>query len=894
MTRVLTSAALIWLGAAVLWAQSGTTARPQAAKPQATPPAQTQPPRTATPSNPAAPAATQAVASPTNAVKYQAWVKQYCVGCHNSRNPLPANDPVNLETADLENLLPQAAMWERVLRKLSVRAMPPQGSPHPSEADYVGFTSWLAGSLDRSWQGKATPGRYVVHRLNRTEYGNAIRDLLALDIDVTELLPSDGGNFGFDNIAASLGTSPLLLERYLTAAQRISAMAVGDPNVRAGTTEYSISRELTQSRHIEGLPLGTRGGTSITHVFPADGEYKLFGRLVRGVEEGYSGVEGLETPHTFVITVDGEEVYSADIGGPKDHEVQAKDMNEAKTLIDARMSGRVFVTAGPHDVGFTWRERPSQRQDVWHPAQRDSQEVHMIGGLARLKTVGVEGPYNVKGVNASSPSRERIFVCRPATAADSSTGSASSRAQSRDDEGAPASADASASSRRSSPDVRAREDGCAEKIFTNLTRRAYRRPVTAADVEPPMTFYKQAREGNGDFDAGIRAGLSRILASPSFLYRIERDRAGVRAGAAQPVSDVELASRLSFFLWSSIPDDRLMNLAAAGRLREPGVLAAQVRRMVADERADALINNFTGQWLQLRNLEAKVQPDLLMFPDFDENIRRAFRRETEMLFGYILRENRSALELLSADYTFVNERLARHYGIPGVYGSRFRMVTLTDPNRRGLLGHGSVLSLTSVATRTSPVFRGKYILSTFLNTPPPPPLPNVPTLEESNKEDAPKTVREQLERHRSNPVCASCHRVIDPPGFALEKFNSVGQWRETGEGGATIDTAGMLADGTKVDGPVALRNAILSRPDAFATVLTERLMTYALGRGVEPSDMPVVRSIVKKASQNRYRLETIVQSIVASAPFQMRTRLEPGDNTNRVAQSLPERPVSVP
>jgi mono/diheme cytochrome c family protein len=857
MKKALTSAALIWLGAAVLWAQSGTTARPQTAKPQATPQAQTPAARTAAApaqSTPAAPtAASPAGPSPADAAKYQAWVKQYCVACHNSRNPLPANDPVNLENPNLENLLPQAAMWERVLRKLSVRAMPPQGSPHPSEADYAGFTSWLAGSLDRSWQGKSTPGRYVVHRLNRTEYGNAIRDLLALEINVAELLPSDGGNFGFDNIASALGTSPLLLERYLTAAQRISAMAVGDPNVRPGTTEYGISREFTQQRHIEGLPLGTRGGTLITHVFPADAEYKLFGRLVRGVEEGYAGVEGLETPHTFVITVDGEEVYSAEVGGKKDHEVQVKDMNEAQALVDARMAGKVFVTAGPHDVGFTWKERPSERQDVWHPAQRDSQEVHMIGGLARLKVVGVEGPYNVKGVSASSPSRERVFVCRPANAAD--------------------------------------ETACAEKIFTTLTRRAYRRPVTAADVEPPMTFYKQARDANGDFDAGIRAGLSRVLASPSFLYRIERDRAGVRAGAAHPVSDVELASRLSFFLWSSIPDERLMTVATAGRLREPGVLAAQVRRMVEDERADALINNFTGQWLQLRNLEAKVQPDLLMFPDFDENIRRAFRRETEMLFGYILRENRSALELLSADYTFLNERLARHYGIPGVYGSRFRQVKLTDPNRRGLLGHGSVLSLTSVATRTSPVFRGKYILSTFLNTPPPPPLPNVPTLEESNKEDAPKTVREQLERHRNNPVCASCHRVIDPPGFALEKFNSVGQWREAGDGGATIDTGGMLADGTKVDGPVALRNAILSRPDAFATILTERMMTYALGRGVEPSDMPVVRSIVKKASQNNYRLESIVQSIIESAPFQMRTRLEPAET--RVTQG-PERPNGVP
>jgi mono/diheme cytochrome c family protein len=857
MKKALMSAALVWVGAAVLWAQAGTASRPQSTTaPRASSPApvqpQTTPARTQAPAKPAAPVA-QAAAAPDQTAKYQAWIKQYCVNCHNSRTASPANDPVNLETAGLTDLVPHAATWERVLRKLSVRAMPPQGMPHPTEAEYAGFTSWLAGSLDRAWQGKSTPGRYVVHRLNRTEYANAIRDLLALDIDVSELLPSDGANFGFDNIASALGTSPLLLERYLTAAQRISTLAVGDPDVLPGTTEYSISREFSQNLHVEGLPLGTRGGTVVTHVFPADAEYKLFGRLVRGVEEGYAGVEGNETPDTFVITIDGEQVYTAEIGGKQDHDVQAKDMNEAKALVDARMTGKVFVTAGPHEVGFTWKERPGRRQDVWQPALRDSQEVHMIGGLARLKTVGVEGPYDVKGVSASA-SRDRLFVCSPASAAD--------------------------------------ESACAEKIFTNLTRRAYRRPVTAADVEAPMAFYKEAREGNGTFDAGIRAGVARVLASPSFLYRIERDAAGVRAGTAHPVSDVELASRLSFFLWSSIPDQRLMDAAMAARLRQPGVLAAQVKRMVADERADALINNFTGQWLQLRNLESKVAPDLLMFPDFDDNIRKAFRRETELLFGYILRENRSAMELLSADYTFVNERLAKHYGIPGVYGSRFRQVKIADPNRRGLLGQGSLLSLTSVATRTSPVFRGKFILTTFLNTPPPPPLPNVPTLEESNKDAAPKTVREQLERHRNNPVCASCHRIIDPAGFALEKFNSVGQWREVTETGAAIDTGGVLADGVKVDGPIALRNAILSRPDAFATVLTERLMTYALGRGVEPSDMPVVRSIVKKAAPNNYRLESIVQSIVESAPFQMRTRLESAEPT-RVAQSL-ERPVSVP
>ena len=855
MKKALMSAALVWAGAAVLWAQagSGSSSRPpSAAAPRVSSPAPAQPQASAPPRTQPA-GATQAAAAPDQAAKYQAWLKQYCINCHNSRTASPANEPVNLETASLTDLVPHAATWERVLRKLSVRAMPPQGMPHPTEAEYAGFTTWLGNSLDRAWAGKSTPGRYVVHRLNRTEYANAIRDLLSLEIDVTERLPSDGANFGFDNIASALGTSPLLLERYLTAAQRISTLAVGDPDVRPGTTEYSISREFSQNLHVEGLPLGTRGGTIVNHVFPADAEYKLFGRLVRGVEEGYAGVEGNDTPDTFIITIDGEQVFTAEVGGKQDHEVQVKDMNEAKALVDARMTGKVFVTAGPHEVGFTWKERPSRRQDVWQPALRDSQEVHMIGGLARLKTVGVEGPYDVKGVSHSA-SRDRLFVCKPASAID--------------------------------------EPACAEKIFTNLARRAYRRPVTADDVDAPMTFYKQARE-DGGFDAGIRAGVARILASPSFLYRVERDPVGVRPGVAHPVSEVELASRLSFFLWSSIPDERLMNLATAGRLRQPGVLAGEVKRMIADERADALIDNFTGQWLQLRNLESKVAPDLLMFPDFDDNIRKAFRRETELFFGYILRENRSAMELLSADYTFVNERLAKHYGIPGVYGTRFRQVKITDPNRRGLLGQGSILSLTSVATRTSPVFRGKFILTTFLNTPPPPPLPNVPTLEESNKDAAPKTVREQLERHRNNPVCASCHRIIDPAGFALEKFNSVGQWRETTETGAAIDTGGVLADGTKVDGPIALRDAILSRPEAFATVLTERLMTYALGRGVEPSDMPVVRSIVKKAGANNYRLSSIVMSIVESAPFQMRTRLEPAEATTRVAQSL-ERSVSVP
>ena len=820
MTKWIASTAVICAGTVLMLAQAPTTPKPAA------------PVRAAAQSS-SAPSGSPAASAKT----YRAFLNQYCVNCHNTKAPQPTSHPVDLEKASLDNLLADAETWERVLRKLSVRAMPPQPMPRPQESDYVGFTTWLANSLDSAWAAKGSqPGLYVVHRLNRTEYGNAIRDLLALDIDVTSLLPSDDADHGFDNIAASLKTSPMLLDRYVTAAQRISTLAVGNPKAAPGTMEYSISREFSQNAYIEGLPLGTRGGTVVRHIFPADGEYKLSARLFRGVEEGYVGVEGNDTPHTFVITIDGEEVFSTTIGGPEDHEKQAKSLTEMKPVIDDRMTARVKVAAGPHDVGFTWRERPAKEQSVWQPALRDSQEIHMVGGVPKIRTATIEGPYNVTGVSAS-PSRDRIFVCRPASAAE--------------------------------------ETACATRILTNMTRRAYRRPVTTTDVQAPLDFYRQARQNGETFDAGIRAGLTRVLSSTSFIYRMENDAPGVKPGASHQVSDVDLASRLSFFFWSSIPDEKLLNLATSGQLRQPGVLAAEVKRLIADERADALVSNFTGQWLQLRNLESKVSPDLLMFPDFDDNIRKGFRRETEMLFGYILRNDRSTMELLNADYTFLNERLAKHYGIPGVYGERFRQVKLTDPNRFGLLGHGSVLSLTSLATRTSPVFRGVYVLTTLLETPPPPPPPDVPALDESNKgkDTATKSVRDQLEMHRQNQPCASCHRVIDPPGFALENYNSVGQWRTT-DNGMKVDANGVFADGSKLSGPVELREAILRRPEAFASVVTERMMVYALGRGLDPADMPVVRRIVKKAGQNNYRLSTIVSEIINSAPFQMRTRLD--------------------
>jgi hypothetical protein len=823
MRRGAGTIALVWLAAVTAGAAQGPAARP---------------------TTPAA----------TEAQQHRAWLNQYCVSCHNSRTAQPSNDPVNLETVDVTDLLPHAATWERVLRKLSVRAMPPQGMPHPVETEYVAFTKWLAGSLDRAWSVRVQPGEYVLHRLNRTEYGNAIRDLLGLDVDVADLLPSDGGNFGFDNIADSLRTSPLLLERYVTAAQRISALAVGDPATRPGTTDFAISLEVTQSGHVDGLPLGTRGGRMVRHIFPADGEYELSARLNRTVLNGYAGVEGWDHPNELVFMVDDDIVHTVKVGGPEDHEASVKDPIGMVAKLDERLKTRVTLTAGPHDIAVTWRERSIIRQDVWEVSQRDSQEVHFAGGLPRLRTMSVTGPFKVTGVTPGTVARDRLFVCRPASV------------------------------RRSSPETAASEGECAQRILSTLARRAYRRTLSQADIDAPLSFYRQAREAGGSFEQGIGAGVARVLASPSFLYRMERDPAGLPAGTPRRVSDTELASRLSFFLWSSIPDQRLMTLATAGQLRNLAVLEAQVRRMIADRRADALVSNFTGQWLQLRSLESRVTPDLLMFPDFDDNIRKAFRRETELFFAHILRSNRSALDLLDADYTFLNERLAKHYGIGGVYGSRFRLVKLADANRRGLLGHGSLLSLTAVATRTSPVQRGKLILTTFLDTPPPPPLPSVPTVEESNKSATGRhTVRQQMELHRSNAVCASCHRVIDPPGFALENFNPVGQWRDKDADGVPIDAAGVLADGTKVDGPVALREAILKRPEAFATTVTERLLTYALGRGLEPSDMPVVRRIVRQSAPNRYQLTSIIMGIVNSVPFQMRATLQPAES--RVARA---------
>jgi hypothetical protein len=773
-----------------------------------------------------------------------AMLDKYCVDCHNDAE---RTGDISFEHVRPQNVVKDARVWEAAIKKLRLGMMPPRTEPQPDHAVRDEFVAALEDTLDAAAAAEPYAGRQPVHRLNRAEYANAIRDLLGVEIDVAELLPSDGGDFGFDNIAAVLTTSPLLLERYLTAALRVADAAVGNPDAVPTNTAYKIPVDVTQDGHLEGLPLGTQGGTVVTHNFPADADYVLSGRLLRTVAEGYVGVEGHDTPHEFVIAVDGEQVYSAPIGGPEDHKESAADIVASRVVIDERMtSPRIPIKAGPHEVAFTWVERPAVEQNAWQPSLRDTQEAHNPAGLPRLETANIAGPYDVRGVS-ETPTRDRIFVCKPATPAD--------------------------------------EPACAHDIFAALAKRAFRRPVNDADFAAPLQFYADERAEGGGFDGGIRAGLSRLLVSPSFLFRAERDDADLPAGAAHRVTDVELASRLSFFLWSSIPDDELLALGIDGKLSSPSVLEAQVRRMLADPRADALVENFTGQWLQLRNLEQRVVPDLLMFPDFDDNLRKAFRRETELLFSHVLRENLSVLELLTADYTFANERLARHYGIPGVYGSRFRKVALEDPNRRGLLGHGSILSLTSAATRTSPIIRGKYIMANILNSPPPQPPAVVPALEDSKPKDRPSTVREQLELHRRNPTCAACHRNLDPLGFALENFDAVGQWHDQTIDGLPIDAAGILADGTAVDGPVALRAALTAKPEIFASTVAEKLLIYALGRGLAPADMPVVRAIVRNAAKDDYRLSAIVLGVVDSLPFQMRTKIAEPNALPTVAQT---------
>ena len=747
---------------------------------------------------------------------------KYCVGCHNPRTK--AGDLV-LETVDYNAIPAHAEMWEKVVKKLRSGTMPPPGAPRPDAASYNAAASWIETRLDAA---QPYAGRPALHRLNRAEYANVIRDLLHLDVDVNALLPPDDSAFGFDNVADVLGVSPALQEQYLGAAAKIAALAVGDPAQSPTTHTWRIPQDLSQDQHVEGLPLGTVGGTSVRHNFPLDGEYRLQAKLYR---TNLNIMRGLQSVHGVEFSVDGKRVYLAKIGGPEDLAAMYDAPTDTGDAVDARLQVVLPISAGPHTVSVAFLQdsqfaEPSRLQSF----VRSSVDNFDWAGHPHLQVLSVAGPFKPAGVS-ETPSRKHIFICKPTKASE--------------------------------------ETPCAQQIVSTLLRRAYRQAPSMADVDRVMKFYTSGRAA-GNFDRGIQAALERILASPKFLFRAEREPAGVKPGSVYPVNGLELASRLSFFLWSSIPDDALIE--AAGKLDSDATLDREIRRMLADPRSDALVNNFAGQWLQLRNLR-NFQPNTDLFPDFDDNLRQGFRHETELLFQSVLREDRSVLDLMTADYTFVNERLARHYGIPNIYGSRFRRVPIRDEARKGLLGQGSILALTSHAERTSPVVRGKWILENLLGLQVPPPPPGVPPLPEKKDGDKPRTMREQMAEHRANPVCAACHKTLDPIGFELENFDAVGAWRSV-DAGARVDASGELADGTKVNGVVELRQSLLSRPENFVTTVTAKLLTYALGRGLDARDMPQVRAIVRNAKRDNYKLSTLILSVARSTPFRMSTAVE--------------------
>ena len=760
-----------------------------------------------------------------------AVLDRYCVTCHNARvvdgagaapSPLAAQlraVGLALDRLDPSNAAEDAAAWEAVVRKLRAGAMPPLGRPRPDEATVDRVASHLEASLDRAAAAAPDPGRRpALHRLSRTEYANAVRDLLGLDdlpkeLDIEVLLPADNAASGFDNLAELLFVSPTLMERYLAAARKISRLAVGDPTMPPIVDTWQLDRDLVQDGHLEGLPLGTRGGIRVRSHLPLDGEYLVTVQFARAARE----------PHDVEVSVDGRRVELFTVGeNPPERLASGVFAFDA----DPDVQVRVPLRAGPREVAVAFLPKSGAAHEGLVRSSRSRSRQPSVASLI------VSGPYGADGAG-DTPSRRRILTCRPRT-------------------GAPA----------------ADEIACARSILGTLARRAYRRPVTAGDLDRLLPFYERGR-AEGGFERGVQRAVERLLLSPEFLFRVERTPEGARAGDVYAVSDLELASRLSFFLWSSIPDDELLDAAVRGGLREPGALDAQVRRMLADPRSAALVDNFAEQWLFLRDIDAK-EPDALFFPGFDENLRQAFRRETSLFADSVLRGGGSVLELLTASHTFVNERLARHYGIPHVYGSRFRRVELDSPVRQGLLGQGSILTLTSYATRTSPVLRGKWILENLLGSPPPPPPPDVPALDETTESGEPRSMREAMEQHRANPACASCHARMDPLGFALENFDAVGRWRTLSESDEPIDASGVLPDGRRFEGPAGLRAALLQAPDQFVHTVTEKLLTYALGRGVEHFDAPTIRAVVRDAERDGWRFESIVSGIVNSTPFQMR------------------------
>ena len=753
-------------------------------------------------------------------------VQTHCVRCHNDR-ALTGN--LSLEGLDPNDVSGHAEVWEKVVRKLRAGAMPPAGPARRDDAVYDGLLAHLETELDQLAEDSLDPGRTATfRRLNRTEYQYSIRDLLALEIDVTELLPRDDAAFGFDNVNSG-GLSPTLMERYLTAAQKTSRLAVGSRTPAAGSRVVVLPADRTQEDHVDGLPFGTRGGTALAHTFPADGDYEIQVRLQRNRNEN---VEGLTEPHDVEVTLDGERLQVFVMEPTRETVIQANSTYYADAGSDNHLNVRVSVTSGPHLVGASFiKKNSSLVETTRQPYQAHFNMDRHPRQQPAVRTVSIAGPFDPTGVG-ETPSRDRIFSCRPTT-------------ESADD-----------------------AEACATSIIAELARRAYRRPVVTDDLDQLVSFYHRGY-ANGGFESGVEAALRALLASPEFLFRIERDPDGVGPLVAYRVSDLELASRLSFFLWSSVPDDELLEAATANELRDPEVLAAQVHRMLDDPRAEALTTNFASQWLHLRNLDA-AQPDPRLFPDFDDNLRQGFRRETQLFFESILSEDRSALDLLTADYTYLNERVAKHYGVPYVYGDHFRRVSLPESSpRAGLLGHGSILTVTSYATRTSPVLRGKWILENLLGTPPPPPPANVPPLDETRSNTHVVSMRARMEAHRQNPACAVCHRIMDPAGLSMENFDAIGRWRAA-EGGAAIDATGSLPGGTDFDGVAGLRGALLDRPEVFVGTVTEKLLIYALGRGLEHTDAPAVRAIVREAADDEYRLSSLVLGVVQSAPFQMR------------------------
>ncbi len=757
---------------------------------------------------------------PSTAAPHVTLVDEYCLSCHDEDHK---KGELALDAIEADAVGRHPDVWEKVVRKLRARQMPPIGKERPDDATYDAVIASLEKSLDRAAAAHPNPGRTAaIRRLTRTEYRNAIRDLLDLDVDVASLLPADESSYGFDNITVG-DLSPTLLDRYVAAAEKISRVAVGRPGRAPGGETFRVPADLTQEDHLDGLPIGTRGGALVHYTFPLDGEYEIQIRLTRDRDEH---VEGLSEPHEVEVLLDGTRLQAFTVTPPG----RGDNAPGSHESVDQHLHLRVPVTAGPHAVGVTFPKKPTLLVETpRQPYHAHFNSYRHPRIQPAIYSVSIVGPYSATGPG-DTPSRRRIFVATPA-----------------------------------SPD---RDDRAARQILATLLRRAYRRPVTDTDLEGPFNLYRAAR-AEGTFDDGIETALSAVLVSPHFLFRVERDPAGIPASTAYRISDLDLASRLSFFLWSSIPDDELLDAAVAGRLHEPAVLEHQVRRMLADDRSNALVTNFAAQWLRLRNLDA-ISPDMRRFPDFDDNLRQAFRTETELFVEAVLREDRSALDLLHANFTFVDERLAKHYGIPHVYGTRFRRVTLDEDSwRGGLLRQGSILTVTSYATRTSPVLRGKFVLDTLLGVPPPPPLPDVPALKD-NTVNGSLSVRHRLAEHRNHAQCAACHNLMDPIGLSLEKFDAVGR-RRTIEDGAQIDVAGSLPDGTRFADVDGLERALLRRPELFVGTVAEKLMTYALGRGVEYYDAPAIRAIVRDARPQQYRLSSIILGVVTSQPFQMRT-----------------------